>query len=177
MKTFVMTRLSLAGLALCAAAASANGPPEMRAQLSGYHEVPAVSSKASGHFRMRIDRQDASITWELHYEGIESAVQQAHIHFGQHSVNGGISVFLCSNLGNGPAGTQACPQAQGTLSGTITAAQVIGPSGQGLAATEFDELLAAIRSGVTYVNVHSAQFPGGEIRGQIGKGQGGGHGH
>ena len=174
MKTLVMTRLSLAGLALCAGAASADGPPEMRAQLSGYHEVPAVSSKAGGQFRMRIDRQDATITWELRYEGIETAVQQAHIHFGQHSVNGGISVFLCSNLGNGPAGTPACPQAQpATLSGTITASQVIGPGAQGLAASEFDELLAAIRSGVTYVNVHSTQFPGGELRGQIGKG----HGH
>lgn len=177
MKTFVMTRLSLAGLALCAAAASASGPSEMRAQLSGYHEVPAVSSPASGHFRMRIDRQDATITWELRYEGIQSAVQQAHIHFGQHSVNGGISAFLCSNLGNGPAGTQACPQTEATLTGTITASQVLGPTAQGLAATEFDELLAAIRSGVTYVNVHSAQFPGGEIRGQIGKGEGGGHRH
>jgi hypothetical protein len=127
MKTFETTRLSLVLLGLCAAgAAGADGPPEMRAQLSGYHEVPAVSSKASGHFRMSIDRQEATITWELHYEGIETAVQQSHIHFGQHSVNGGISVFLCSNLGNGPAGTQACPQSQATLSGTITASQVIG---------------------------------------------------
>jgi hypothetical protein len=174
MKTFLKTHLPLVVLGLCAGAAWAD-PSEMRAQLSGYNEVPAVSTKASGHFRMRIDRQDATITWELRYEGIESAVQQAHIHFGQHSVNGGVSVFLCSNLGNGPAGTQACPQAEATLTGTITASQVLGPGGQGLAAAEFDELLAAIRSGVTYVNVHSATFPGGEIRGQIGKGEGGGH--
>ena len=176
MKTLLKTCLPLVLTGLGAGAAWAD-PSEMRARLSGYNEVPAVSTTASGHFRMRIDRQDATITWELRYEGIESAVQQAHIHFGQHSVNGGVSVFLCSNLGNGPAGTQTCPQAEATLSGTITAAQVIGPGGQGLAATEFDELLTAIRSGVTYVNVHSAAFPGGEIRGQIGKGEGGGHRH
>jgi hypothetical protein len=176
MKTFLKTRLTFVTLVLCAGTAWAD-PSEMRAQLSGYQEVPAVSSKATGDFRMRIDRQDATITWELRYEGIESAVQQAHIHFGQHSVNGGISVFLCSNLGNGPAGTQACPQTAATLTGTIAASQVIGPNGQGMAPTQFDELLAAMRSGVTYVNVHSATFPGGEIRGQIGKGEGGGHRH
>jgi hypothetical protein len=174
MKGSLSVGVSMVLLVAFAATARADGPPEMRAQLSGYNEVPAVSTKASGHFRMRIDRQDATITWELRYEGIETAVQQAHIHFGQHSVNGGISVFLCSNLGNGPAGTQACPAGQATLTGTITADLVVGPNGQGLAPTQFDELLAAIRSGVTYVNVHSAQFPGGEIRGQIGKGEGGG---
>jgi hypothetical protein len=145
----------------------------MRANLSGYQEVPTISSKASGHFKMHIDRQDSTITWELSYEGIASGVTQAHIHFGQRSVNGGVSVFLCTNLGNSP-GTQACPQNAGTLSGTINASQVIGPNGQGIAPTEFAELLAAIRSGVTYVNVHSATYTGGEIRGQIGKGEGGG---
>jgi hypothetical protein len=173
MKTFLKTSLSLALLGACAGAAWAD-PPEMRAQLSGYQEVPALSTPASGHFKMHIDRQDATITWELSYEGIASGVTQAHIHFGQRSVNGGVSVFLCSNLGNGPAGTQPCPQTSATLSGTITASQVIGPTGQGIAATEFVELLAAIRSGITYVNVHSATYPGGEIRGQIGKGEGGG---
>jgi hypothetical protein len=176
MKTFPKASLSLALLGLCAGAAWAD-PSELRAELSGYQEVPAVSSSASGHFKMRIDRQDATITWELRYEGIESAVQQAHIHFGQRSVNGGVSVFLCTNLGNGPAGTQACPQNAATLTGTITASQVVGPNGQGIAPTQFDELLAALRSGVTYVNVHSATYPGGEIRGQIGKGEGGGHRH
>ncbi|WP_284618564.1 CHRD domain-containing protein [Aquabacterium humicola] len=177
MKRFPWMGVSMVVLGAFAVTARADGPPEMRAQLSGYNEVPAVSTKASGYFKMRIDRQDATIAWELHYEGIETPVLQAHIHFGQHSVNGGISVFLCTNLGNGPAGTQACPAGQATLSGTITAVDVLGPGGQGLAASEFDELLAAMRSGVTYANVHSQQFPGGEIRGQIGKGEGGGHKH
>jgi hypothetical protein len=44
---------------------------------------------------------------------------------------------------------------------------VIGPAGQGIAAGEFAELLAAMRAGVTYVNVHSTLYPGGEIRAQI----------
>jgi hypothetical protein len=55
----------------------------------------------------------------------------------------------------------------GDVMGTITAAQVVGPAGQGIAAGEFEELVRAIKTGVTYANVHSTKFPGGEIRGQI----------
>jgi hypothetical protein len=79
-------------------------------------------------------------------------------------------VFLCSNLGNGPAGTASCPgTTSGEVTGTITAAQVIGPVPQGITAGEFDELLEAIRAGVAYVNVHTSTFPAGEIRGQLPK--------
>jgi hypothetical protein len=82
-------------------------------------------------------------------------------------VNGGIMVFLCSNLGNGPVGTAACPPS-GSVSGTITAANVVGAaSAQGIAAGEFAEVVKAIRHGVAYANVHSTLYPGGEIRGQL----------
>jgi hypothetical protein len=50
---------------------------------------------------------------------------------------------------------------------TITAADVVGPGGQGIAAGEFAEILNALRAGVAYANVHTAAFGGGEIRGQI----------
>jgi hypothetical protein len=76
-------------------------------------------------------------------------------------------VFLCSNLGNGPAGTQACPAAPATITGTLRPTDVIGPTGQGIAPGQFDELVAAIRAGSTYVNVHSSLYPGGEIRAQL----------
>ena len=108
-----------------------------------------------------------TIQWELAYSDLEGSALQAHVHLGQHSVNGGISVFLCTNLGNGPAGTPACPATSANLNGVIVASSIVGPSGQGLSAGEFDELVAAMRHGVTYVNVHSSTWPGGEIRGQI----------
>ena len=53
------------------------------------------------------------------------------------------------------------------MSRTVTAADVIGPTGQGIAAGEFAEVLRAIRQGVAYANVHSMRNLGGEIRGQI----------
>jgi hypothetical protein len=57
----------------------------------------------------------------------------------------------------------------GGAKGVIEPADVIGPEAQGIAPGEFDELVRAMKAGVTYANVHSELFPGGEIRGQIHK--------
>jgi hypothetical protein len=120
-----------------------------------------------------ISRDRTSIAYVLNYEGMEGDVTQSHIHVGQVGVNGGISIWLCGTTiatppNPGPAGTQVCPGLRaGTVTGTITAAEVIGPTGQGIAAGEFAEVLAAIEAGHTYANVHSLRNTGGEIRGQI----------
>ena len=139
----------------------------VRADLEGFQEVPAISTVASGHFRAVIDTKANTITWKLNYDGLEGAVQQSHVHFGQLSVNGGVSFFLCSNLGNGPAGTQACPVGPAELTGVITPDLVVGPTGTGIEPGAMAEIVAAIRNGTSYANVHSAKWPGGEIRGQL----------
>jgi len=159
--------VAVVGVAATTAAAIAGDRAKLRTSLSGYDEVPAVSSTGGGDFRAAIDRHSDTIRYRLSFRGIEGNTLQSHIHLGQKGVNGGITVFLCTNLGNGPAGTQACPQS-GTIEGTITPEDVLSPAPtQGLAAGEFDELVRALRAGVTYVNVHSSTSPGGEIRGQI----------
>ena len=137
--------------------------------LTGYEETPsAVSTTGNGTFNARISNDESRIDWELSYNDLEGAVQQAHIHFGQRSVTGPISVFLCTNLGNGPAGTQPCPAPPAKISGTIVAADVTNLANErGISAGELDELISAIRAGATYVNVHSTRWPGGEIRSQI----------
>jgi hypothetical protein len=150
-----------------ATTAVAGGGKEVSAQLTGYEEVPAVSTEASGKFEARIRASREEIRYELSYSALSGAVQQAHIHLGQRDVNGGVSAFLCTNLGNGPAGTQACPPGPAQISGTIRPADVVGPGDQGIMPGEFEELVRAIDAGVTYANVHSATFPGGEIRGQL----------
>jgi CHRD domain len=138
-------------------------------RLSGYEEDPLVlSTTGTGRFRARIDSSDREISYTLSYSKLEGNVEQAHIHLGGRHQSGGISAFLCTNLGNGPTGTQLCPAAPATITGTITPANVIGPAGQGITAGQFDELVRAIRAGVTYVNVHSTLYPGGEIRAQLG---------
>jgi len=145
------------------------------ADLIGFQEVPALSTVAKGHFRAWIDTKANTITYRLSYDALEGTVTQSHVHFGQKSVNGGISFFLCSNLGNGPVGTQACPPPPAEITGVIMPEQVIGPGptgtppagGQGIEAGAFAEIAAAIREGVAYANVHSSKWPGGEIRGQL----------
>jgi hypothetical protein len=147
---------------------SDKGSTVLRERLSGYEETPlAISTAGSGRFFALINNEQQEIRYRLSYS-LEFPVTQAHIHFGSPSQSGGISAWLCGNVANTPAGVQACPAAPATITGTITAADVIGPAGQGIAAGEFDELVAAIRNGTAYVNVHSSQYQGGEIRAQFG---------
>ncbi len=155
---------------LCAPAlATADG--KLKARLRGFQEAPAISTTGSGEFRGKINDDGTSIDYKLSYSGLEGgSVLFAHIHLGQRSVSGGVIVFLCANVPV-PVTTPACPTPSGTVTGTVTASDVIGPAGQGITAGEFAELLRAIRHGVTYANVHTTAFPSGEIRGQIREGE------
>jgi hypothetical protein len=144
----------------------------IRARLSGSEEVPAVITAASGDFRGTIARNQQSIDYTLTYNNLQAPVRQAHIHIGQPDVNGGIVVWLCQTAENpAPAGTAPplCPQS-GSVSGTILPADVLPQLTQGVADDRLDLVIAAIRAGLAYVNVHTAQSPGGEIRGQLRRG-------
>src|ERR687888_1398960 len=128
-------------------------------RMSSYQEVPSISTTARGSFEARIS--GSTIEYKLTYSGLSSSALAAHIHLGQVGVNGGIAAFLC-----GGGGKPACP-ASGTVTGTITSSDVIGPASQGISAGEISELIDAMRAGVTYANVHTSNFGGGELRGQI----------
>lgn len=135
---------------------------EFRGRLTGFQETPAISTGARGS--IKIELEGMSLSYRLSYSGLESAVCCAHIHLGQKDVAGGIIAFLCGGGDKGP-----CPQ-QGTVEGVIDPSDVTGPSGQGIAPGEFAEVVRALRGGVVYANVHSTQFGGGEIRGQLREG-------
>ena len=175
----MLTKRNTLALAAVAAGAMSIAAPAyaetVHAKLEGFQEVPAVSSPGRGDFRARIERDGSMIAYELNYEGLQGKPFMSHIHVGQHGVNGGISVWLCGNPEDGPpappAGTPRCPVPGGSVSGVLTASSVVGPATQLIAAGELAELIAAIRAGVTYVNVHttaaSGGVPAGEIRGQV----------
>lgn len=171
MKSFpLLARAALFG-ALCVVP-SLSQAETVFLQLRGFHEVPAVSTGARGTFRADIDAGAGTMRYVLRYENLEGEVRQAHIHFGQRDVNGGVSVFLCQTATNpDPTGlAPMCAPPPARVEGVLTAANVIGPATQGIAAGEFAELVQAIRAGRAYVNVHTATFPAGEVRGQTGHG-------
>jgi hypothetical protein len=189
--------VSLGAAALIATAIAKNGSGggsrSFSAKLSGYEEIipasltngtftgeaGAVSTTGRGRFSARV--RDDRIEYELRYEALEGdTTTQAHIHFGQKHTVGGVSAFLCGDAGvpdPPPANDipDSCPAGSGTVDGTITSSEVVGPAGQGIAAGELAELIRAIRNGAAYVNVHTSggtpAYPTGEIRGQIQNGR------
>jgi CHRD domain len=187
MKISIGATAVLGGILFLVTRVSADDP-KLHARLIGFHEVPANSTIASGEFKATLI-DNTTIYYELTYSGLEGVVTQAHIHFGQRFVAGGISLWLCQipadPVVNPPNANPAdptglaplCPQtAQGptTVKGSLTFANLVGPLAQGIdgsAATrtpeEFAEIVKAIRAGLAYANVHSVKFPSGEIRGQI----------
>ena len=158
-----------------------DGPRAFRAELSAAREVPIVASGATGSFRMRLGDDGSSFEYTLDYQDFEGTVTQSHIHLAQPFATGGISVWLCQTATNpAPAAVAAqtpfcgAPGGNGPeAEGVISAADVLGPAGQAVPAGAFADLLALIRSGNAYVNVHSSSAPGGEVRGQIVPGDGG----
>jgi len=140
------------------------------AALVSFNEVPAVSSgEAKGFFRARLNREGDALRYTLSYSGLSAPVTQSHIHLGKSRTNGSIMVWLCQTATNVDPTTLApiCPETEGTVEGTITAANIIKAGTQGVDVGEFDEFLRALHEDAGYANVHSTAFPGGEIRGQV----------
>ena len=140
------------------------GARHVRAVLNSIQENPTLSTTGRGLFTATINDEAQTIDYVLEYSGLEGGdAAAAHIHVGTRHVNGGVSAFLCGGGDKPP-----CPAREGSVEGTIDPADVIGPTGQGVPVGAFEELVSLIRSGATYVNVHTPPtWPGGEIRGQI----------
>jgi len=175
MHRFLLTR-TFAAAALIATPAVCAAADEFHAVFSGFNEVGALNNESGAilsdgkaTLTLKLDRNVKSLTYSLTYSNLGSTVTQAHIHFAKIHVPGGILAFLCSNLGNGPAGTPACPPS-GTVTGTITPASVRAIAGQNVAAGDFDALTDALASDTSYGNIHTTKFPNGEIRGEIRRG-------
>lgn len=136
---------AVALLALSLASGSA-GAEEISfiAFLNGANEVPAVPTGATGVAHLVVNPDEFALRFELHLFDIDS-LQAAHIHFGAAGVSGPVVVSLS-------AGTFSAP-----LTGEI----------------RFDEagFLSDLSQGLWYVNVHTSDFPDGEVRGQLEPGE------
>ena len=173
MRRTVLAAAILVGVATVMPTAYANAQ-DFHAKLSGFKEVGALNnetgaifSPGQGTLKLKLNTKLQTVNWTLTYSNVSANVTQAHIHFGKEHVPGGVMVFFCTNLGNGPAGTQACPVIGGTISGMFTAGSVIAVPGQHITAGDFNALAQAILSNTAYANIHTVNFPAGEIRGQI----------
>ena len=135
----------------------------------------AVLTDATGTLHLDLDKKTGTIAYTLTYTGpFTSDVQQAHIHFGKSRDSGGIVVWLCQTTAKpAPAQVSAItptcttPSPTATVTGTITLDNVLAVPGQNVTANDFDAITDAITSHTAYVNIHTANFPGGEIRGQV----------
>lgn len=131
----------------------------MTAQLSGAEEVPSVDTLARGEAVFKRTGED-ELTFFLNVANIEN-VTMSHIHLAPAGQIGGVVVWLYPE---GPPPQLIPGRFDGTLaSGTITSADFVGA----LAGMSMDALISNIDAGNAYVNVHTSQFGGGEIRGQI----------
>ena len=168
MKTKNIRIWAIAALAvsLLAAPAAHSQTERFSATLSGAQEVPPINTAGTGDFQMTI--QPGMITFSLAFSDLSSNLAVSHLHFSPSQVAGGVMIFLC-----GGGGQPTCPAAtSGTITGTITAANVTGPIPQGISPGDLDSALEAVRDSLSYANMHTANFPGGEIRGQVGHSKG-----
>jgi hypothetical protein len=169
-----LTGVLIASAALTAPAMGSPGTQEFRAVLVGFNETGALNaetgavlSPGTGTLDLKLDLNSQTLTFTLKFQNLSAPVTQAHIHFGKVHTPGGVMVFFCSNLATAPAGTQPCPANGGTVTGTLSAANVQAIAGQNVPAGDFTAVEEALLSDTAYANVHTTAFPAGEIRGQV----------
>jgi hypothetical protein len=127
---------------------------EFAANLTGQQEVPPVDTQATGHtILVQNLPQNQTVHYFVNVTGIQDATQ-GHIHSGVEGENGPIVVTLF-NFDS--------PQSEVFEKGNITASNLEGP----MQGKTIPDLIAAMKNGSTYVNVHTEQNPNGETRGQL----------
>jgi hypothetical protein len=175
MQRFAAT-LGLSGAFLFALGPAGSAQQVESEDLLGGHENPPVVSDGTGDFTavLDIDRITFELTYDVGSEG--SDADQAHLHIANPGNNGGIVVFLCSNLGNTPVGAtvRECPPSPGVVGGEIVAGDVQAvidgeppTATQIIGAGDLEGLKLLIEQGAVYANVHTPAHATGEIRAQL----------
>jgi hypothetical protein len=127
------------------------------AALSGQNEVPPVETSATGEAEFTVPA-NGTIKYRINVTGIMNA-SAAHIHMAKEGENGEV----IADLLNTPTSKEKDTVYGMIFRGNLTDASLKGP----MQGQTIDDLTGAMDSGDVYVNVHTAQNPDGEIRGQI----------
>ncbi|MGH2378429.1 MAG: CHRD domain-containing protein [Candidatus Limnocylindria bacterium] len=149
MTRLLATAVLIATLAMTSVASAAH--LKFEAALSGAEEVPPVATDGTGTAKLGVHAN--RVIFRLRWEGLTSPAMAAHIHCGETGENGPVGVTLFA----GAMGTK------GHVNGRFTAPDPANACGW----ADLSDVIEAMSSGATYVNVHTQQFPGGEIRGQV----------
>jgi len=143
--------LLAAGLLFLAAPTGVLAAETFTADLSGANQVPPVTADGTGDATVTISDDGQSVSWDISYSGLTGDPAAGHIHFGAADVAGPVMIPFATVTPTGSSGTFAAADYQ---------------AGEGLPA-DWGGVLAAIRDGNAYVNIHTAANPPGEIRGQL----------
>lgn len=144
-----------------AASSGSDRPQAYSAELTGDQQVPPVKTDASGHALFEVSEDGTEVSYAIYVDFICN-VTQAHIHLGEKGENGPVVAWLYPEDTKEPKLIE--DRFEGCLAvGTITEDELVGP----LEAASFEEVAEALESEGAYVNIHTKQYPDGEIRGQI----------
>jgi hypothetical protein len=154
MRKLVVIAAILAAPLVLANPAFAGDELKFETDLSGAEEVPPVVTEGVGEAKFESDGM--SVDYELKWDDLTTPAFAAHIHCGATGVNGPVGVTLFAGAG----GTE----------GEVEATFSVPDRGNRCGWEDLSDVLGAMATGGAYVNVHTSQNPGGEIRGQVAAG-------
>ncbi len=170
-KINMLTAAGIASLAFASVPASA-ASLVFYSVLSGANEAPANASPATGWVRVTYDDMALTLRIESAFSGLMGTTTAAHIHCCVAAgVNGPVTISSHSSLPGfpvAPSGVTAGSFDQVySLTDLATYRAAFVTANGGTAATAAVALLTNMQNGLTYFNIHTSAFGGGEIRGQL----------
>ncbi len=130
-------------------------------RLRGSDQVPAVNTTAFGRAEVEVSENGTALRFEVQVCDIAN-VTASHIHVGNSTTNGPVILFLFKAGATTFSSTDGCSE---LAEGVLTPANLIPNAGAGI--NNWTDFVNALRSGNTYINVHTTAHPAGEIRGQL----------
>lgn len=147
---------------------AADAQHRFRALLTGGQEVPPNGTESTGRFTMTVSADFTEARFTLSARDL-AHVQRAHLHCNVAGMNGPIFIHLIGDL-NTTTPTPGQVDVDGKWLNHVSLTNLSFTNTTTDCGDTLEEVVAAIRAGMVYVNIHTTTFPGGEIRGQLEEG-------